>query len=483
MSQSPSVGRNYIWNTVNQVFILLVPLIVTPYLSRVLGADGIGIYSYVNSIASYFIITAILGTTLYGQRSIACVRNNREECSRAFWEIQIFRMLASTICLAFFFVMISFVKENILIYLILSINIVNVIFDISWFYYGIEDFKKIAIRNFMVKICHMIFIFIFVNDPSDLWLYAASVVGFAILGNASMWFSLPKILVKVSGIHPLKNIKDIILLFLPTMATQIYCVLDKSMIGWITGSAYQNGCYEQAEKVARFSLSIVTSIAMVVLPRVANLFENQKKEDVLFYIYKAYRFTTFLAFPIMFGLIGVAGTFVPVFFGEGYDLVEVLMPVFSILVVAVSLAYLTGYSYLISTKQQNVYTISVAIAAVCNLAINLMLIPRIGAIGAAIASVSAEIIGVSIQIGYCCLSHQLELKRIFEGAFKYLLSSFFMLVVLLITQRYLPTSVLGLLALIATGVAAYGLMLVILKDEFFRKNVKMVFQKLRTEAR
>ncbi|MDE6713488.1 MAG: oligosaccharide flippase family protein, partial [Lachnospiraceae bacterium] len=71
MSQSPSVGRNYIWNTVNQVFILLVPLIVTPYLSRVLGADGIGIYSYVNSIASYFIITAILGTTLYGQRSIA----------------------------------------------------------------------------------------------------------------------------------------------------------------------------------------------------------------------------------------------------------------------------------------------------------------------------------------------------------------------------------------------------------------------------
>lgn len=483
MSQSPSVGRNYIWNTVNQVFILLVPLIVTPYLSRVLGADGIGIYSYVNSIASYFIITAILGTTLYGQRSIACVRNHREECSRAFWEIQIFRMLASTICLAFFFVMISFVKENILIYLILSINIVNVIFDISWFYYGIEDFKKIAIRNFMVKICHMIFIFIFVNDPSDLWLYAASVVGFAILGNASMWFSLPKILVKVRGIHPLKNIKDIILLFLPTMATQIYCVLDKSMIGWITGSAYQNGCYEQAEKVARFSLSIVTSIAMVVLPRVANLFENQKKEDVLFYIYKAYRFTTFLAFPIMFGLIGVAGTFVPVFFGEGYDLVEVLMPVFSILVVAVSLAYLTGYSYLISTKQQNVYTISVAIAAVCNLAINLILIPRIGAIGAAIASVSAEIIGVSIQIGYCCLSHQLELKKIFEGAFKYLLSSFFMLVVLLITQRYLPTSVLGLLALIATGVVSYGLLLVILKDEFFRNNVKMVFQKLRTVAR
>lgn len=477
MSQSPSVSRNYIWNTINQVFILLVPLILTPYLSRVLGADGIGIYSYVNSIASYFIITAILGTTLYGQRSIACVRNNKEECSKVFWEIQIFRMLASTICLAFFFIVISFIKENILIYFILSINIVNVIFDISWFYYGIEDFKKIAIRNFMVKILNMVFIFVFINDSSDLWLYAASIVGFSILGNASMWFGLPKILVKVDDVHPLKNIKDIILLFLPTMATQVYCVLDKSMIGWITGSSYQNGCYEQAEKVARFSLSIVTSIAMVVLPRVANLFKNQMKDDVLFYIYKAYRFTTFLAFPIMFGLIGVAGTFVPVFFGEGYDLVEVLMPIFSILVVAVSLAYLTGYSYLISTKQQNVYTFSVAIAAVCNLAINFVLIPRIGAVGAAIASVSAEIIGVSIQIGYCCLSHQLELKKIFEGAFKYLVSAFLMLLVLLTVQKYLPTTVLGLLALIATGVAAYSLMLFIFKDDFFRNNVKMVFRK------
>ncbi|MDE6686549.1 MAG: polysaccharide biosynthesis C-terminal domain-containing protein, partial [Lachnospiraceae bacterium] len=119
----------------------------------------------------------------------------------------------------------------------------------------------------------------------------------------------------------------------------------------------------------------------------------------------------------------------------------------------------------------------------CNLVINLILIPRIAAIGAAIASVSAEIIGVSIQIGYCCLSHQLEFKNIFEGAFKYLLSSFFMLVVLLIAQRYLPTSVLGLLALIATGVVSYGLMLVILKDELFRNNVKMIFQKLRTVVR
>lgn len=483
MSKSPSVSRNYIWNTINQVFILLIPLIVTPYLSRVLGAEGIGIYSYVNSIASYFIITAILGTTLYGQRSIACVRNNREECSKAFWETQIFRMLASTICLAFFFVMIAFVKENILIYYILSLNIVNVVFDISWFYYGIEDFKKIAVRNFTVKICHMVFIFLFINDPSDLWLYAASVVGFSVVGNASMWFALPKILVKVGDVHPLKNSKDIILLFLPTMATQVYCVLDKSMIGWITGSSYQNGCYEQAEKVARFSLSIVTSVAMVVLPRVANLFKNQMKEDVLFYIYKAYRFTTFLAFPIMFGLIGVAGTFVPVFFGEGYDLVEVLMPIFSILVVAVSLAYLTGYSYLISTKQQNVYTFSVAVAAVCNLMINLFLIPRIGAIGAAIASVSAEIIGVTIQIGYCCLSHQLELKKIFEGSFKYIISSFLMLIVLLAVQRHLPTSVVGLLTLIASGVVSYSLMLFILKDDFFKNNINMIFRKLRTERR
>ena len=247
----------------------------------------------------------------------------------------------------------------------------------------------------------------------------------------------------MKGINPFRDVKDIILLFLPTIATQVYIVLDKSMIGWITESTYQNGCYEQSEKIARIALTVVTSAAMVVLPRVANLFKDGRKEEAIQYIYKGYRFTLFLSMPIMCGIIGVSKVFVPVFFGEGYEMAEILMPIFSVLVVAVSLAYITGYSFLISTGQQNIYTIAVSIAAGVNLLLNICMIPKFGAIGAAMASVLAEIIGVSIQIIYCCVTRQLRIKNIFASAWKYIFSASGMLILLLYLQNIVSKTVMG----------------------------------------
>ena len=477
MEQKVSIKKNYIWNTSYQVLTLIVPLITAPYLSRVLRVDGNGIYSYTHSITAYFVLFAVLGTGIFGQRNIAYMRSNKEMLSRAFWELFILRLVTSSIALLAYGIFMGFNEQYRIIYLILTMNIINVILDIAWFYQGIEDFKRIVIRNLIVRLCHTLFIFIFVKEPSDLWLYTASVVGFTALGNLSMWTYLPKYICKIGSINPFRNIKDILLLFLPTIATQVYVIMDKSMIGWITNSTYQNGCYEQAEKIARMALTVVTSVAMVVLPRVANLFKEGRTDNAKEYIYKGYRFTLMLSIPIMCGIIGVSNVFVPVFFGDGYDMTKILLPIFSVLVVAVSLAYITGYSYLISTEQQNIYTMSVTISAGCNLAANLMLIPNLGAIGAAIASVSAEIIGVTIQIVYCCVTKQLEFGRIFRSVWKYILSGILMLISLLITQSMIDATLIGLIVLILIGVGCYFIFLLFLKDEFFIKNLKGVLNK------
>lgn len=478
MERKVSVKKNYIWNTSYQVLTLIVPLITAPYLSRVLRAEGNGIYSYTHSITAYFVLFAVLGTGIFGQRNIAYMRNDRETLSRAFWELFSLRLITSTAALLAYGVFLGFNQEYRIIYLILTMNIVNVILDIAWFYQGIEDFKRIVIRNLIVRVCHTVFIFMFVKEPSDLWLYTASVVGFTALGNLSMWTYLPQYISKAGDINPFRNLKDIILLFLPTIATQVYVILDKSMIGWITNSTYQNGCYEQAEKIARMALTVVTSVAMVVLPRVANLFKEGKTVDAKRYIYKGYRFTLMLSIPIMCGIIGVSNVFVPVFFGAGYDLTKILLPIFSILVVTVSLAYITGYSYLISTKQQNIYTVSVTAAAVCNFVINLFLIPKFGAIGAAAASVSAETIGVTIQIAYCCVTKQLEFRKMFESAWKYILSGLMMLFILIFMQKMIDASLTGLIALIMIGAGSYFVLLLLLQDQFFMDNLKEMMRKL-----
>lgn len=469
-----SVKINYIFNTAYQVIAIIVPLITTPYLARTLGADGVGIFSYTNSIVSYFMMIAVLGSATFGQRKIASVRNRKEELSEEFWNIVIFRLIMTLITLAAYILFLLQSPKYKIIYIILGINIIDVFFNITWFFQGIEDFPKIVIRNLITRIASCVCIFSFVKKPDDLPLYIIFIVGFNLLANLWTWTYVPHYINRVYSVHPFKNLKDMLLLFLPTVATQVYLVLDKSMIGIITDSTYQNGCYEYSEKIARLALTVVTSVATVILPRVANLYNNGDKQTACDYVYKGYRFVWLLAFPIMFGIIGITKVFVPVFFGPGFDLSNILMPIFSLLVLFVSLSYISGFSFLIPIGKQNVYTVIVCISAVFNLLANSLLIPKYGAIGASIASVIAEAIGTVSQITYCCKKNLLKSSLIFHSSWKYLCSGLVMFLLLSLINNYVPVTFMGLGALIFSGATVYFLSLIIFKDDFFINNMRLV---------
>ena len=232
-----SIKRNYVYNVVYQVLAIIVPIITMPYVSRVLNAEGIGLYSYGSSIASYFVLAATLGTTVFGQRAISYVQGDIEARSRAFWELFIFRLISTAIALAAYAaVFFAFLKDNGTMYLILALNVVNVATDISWFFQGIEEFGKIVIRNVVFRILNLAAIFIFIKTASDLYKYVLIVVGFTTASNLSLWFMMKGNVCRVKGIKPFRDVKEILQFFIPTVATQIYTVLDKSMIGWFTGS-------------------------------------------------------------------------------------------------------------------------------------------------------------------------------------------------------------------------------------------------------
>ena len=474
IAERKSIKKNYILNTIYQVLTICVPLITTPYLSRVLGVDSIGIYSYCNSIVSYFILFAVLGSSTFGQRKIAEVRDDKKKLSKAFWEIVLFRMMTVIIILVAYLVFLHSIDQYRIIFMILSLNIINVLVDITWFYQGIEDFPKIVFRNLIIRIAQVICIFVFIKKSTDLPVYVCFISIFTIIANIWAWMYVPQYVEKPLNLHIFSNVKEMLLLFLPTIATQVYLVLDKSMIGVITNSTYQNGCYEQSEKIARMALTVVTSAAAVILPRVANLYNNGKQQQAKAYIYKGYRFVWMLSFPIMFGIIAVSKTFVPVFLGEGFELAIILMPIFSVLVLAVSAAYVSGYAFLIPIGKQNIYTIVVCISAIVNFVMNLILIPRIGAVGAALASVVAEVVGAVLQIFYCCVSGELEFKNIFLSVWKYIISGIIMLVSLLLIQEQLGQSVVSLIILILCGSLIYFSSLMVLRDSFFIENLHSI---------
>lgn len=477
--QGRSIKKNYIYNTSLQAASLLLSLMTVPYVSRVLGAVSIGKYSFANSIVSYFVLMAIFGSSTYGSRQVSFHRDSKEELTKAFWDIFFFRLVSTALMLALYCLYLICCGKVTLLNLILAANIANVAIDISWLFQGTEEFRQIAVRNLIVKICCTVLIFLLIKTPDDLPLYVLLLTISNIAGNLVMWLSVGRLVGRPHNVHPFFDVKGMFEVFLPAIAIQVYTVLDKSMIGFITGSDYENGCYEQAEQIARVSLTLVTSLGLVVLPRIGNLYKNKEIERAKEYIYKSYRFVWMLAIPMTVGLAGTASVLVPVFLGEGYEGAIILLEILSLLIVVVSLAYITGLSYLIPTEQQNVYTIAVTISAIVNFFMNLVLIRHYNAVGAAVSSITAEIVGLAIQISYCIRTGQLEFKRIFGPVWKYTIAAGIMLVVILLMKSKMTVSATSLVAIVAAGVIVYVTAAITLRDRDVIENINDLRRRLR----
>ena len=154
-----SIKKNYVYNLTYQILTLITPLITTPYLSRVFGADGIGTCSYIESISSYFVLFATLGLTTFGQRETSYVQDDRKKRSIIFWETNIIELIASTLCIVAY-VAFSFSQTNYKLYLVLVLNLFSVIANISWFFQGMEEFGKIVLRNIIFKIINIVYIWL-----------------------------------------------------------------------------------------------------------------------------------------------------------------------------------------------------------------------------------------------------------------------------------------------------------------------------------
>ena len=483
-----SIAKNYIYNMVYQVLILFLPLITTPYLSRVLGAEGIGIYSYTYTIVTYFILFGSLGVALYGQREIAYAQENVEVRKKVFLEIIIFRFITIGLAtIAYFFLFINGEKYQIY-YRILLLELIAGAFDISWFFQGMEEFKKTVTRNVIVRICSVSLVFVFVKTKEDLATFTLIYSLADLIGNLSLWIYLPKYLrgIKVKNINVLQHLPQITLLFIPQITNQLYKMLDTTMLGKLVENKAEVGFYEQGQKVIRLLLTIVTSLGIVMIPRMASTFASGDKDKINEYMKMSFRFVFFLAFPIMFGIISISKDFVPIFFGEGYDKVVLLINIISPIILLMGIANVIGTQYLLPTKRQKEYTISIVVGVVVNFILNYILISRYSAIGASIATVISQIVVDLMQAHY--VKKEINFKEMLKTGYKYLLASIVMFIFCRLAQFlvYLPifsdaiialsnslkttitnmTYIISILMQILIGVIVYIGILIVLKDQY-----------------
>lgn len=476
--EKKSIRKNYIYNLTYQVLLMLTPLITTPYLSRVLGADGVGTVSFVESIVSYFTIFATLGISTFGQREISYLQDDREKRTTVFWETKILQILTSC-CVLLVYLIFAFIQKNSILYMILSLNILAVTVDVVWLIQGMEDFGKMVLRNIFFKGAEIAYILMVVRTKEDITKYVFGRVFFLFISNISLWICIPKYVGRPdwNAIEPFRNIKSVLSLFVPTIAIQIYTVLDKTMIGTITGSDFENGYYEQAIKISKMVLTVFSSLGTVMISRIAYHYGRGETEKVIFYLYRGYRFVWFLGIPLCFGLIGTAPNFVPWFFGEGFEKVIPLLDILSFLILAIGISNVTGLQYFVPTKRQNLLTITVMTGAVVNFCSNVVLIQVFQSIGAAIASVTAETVIALLQI--YLVRNEISFCKMMISSGNYLLAGVVMLIVLGFTGTRLTPSIIHTFILVIIGAVIYFLILLLLRDCFFLENIKSIFTKVK----
>ena len=466
--------KNILYNISYQFLIIFLPLITTPYISRVIGAEGVGVYSYTYSIISYFMLFAMLGLNNYGNRSIAIVRNNKYELSQTFFDIYGLQVLTSITMIVLYVIYIYiFVSSYRDIYYIQTLFLLSSLLDINWFFFGLEQFKLTVIRNTLVKLVTVIAIFVFVKDSNDLWIYTLIMASGTLSSQIILWIFIKRYLIwvkpKFKGM--LNHLKPNLILFIPVLAVSIYRVMDKIMLGLLT-STLQVAYYENAEKVINIPVSIISALGIVMLPRMTSLITVGNISKVQSYIEYSLKFVMFIAIGSCVGLLGIAPNFIPLFLGVQFTESIYVVSVLSFTLLFTSFANVIRTQYLIPQQKDRVYIISTLLGAILNILSNLIFIPIYGAVGAAIGTVISEATVAFYQI--IKVRGNLRVFRYFLNSYIYIIPAFFMFIVINLVNQYTTSPVMTLVIQIILGGGVY----IFLSGVFLIVTDKTIYDKL-----
>lgn len=412
-----NIKKNFMYSVFYQTLLIITPLFTIPYVSRILGAEGIGVYSYTYSIAYYCVLFTMLGVNNYGNRSVAMIRNDKLKLRKTFWSIYFLQVVMFLIVVVFYSVYtFFFVNEFQLIFFIQIFFLVSALFDVNWLFFGIEKFKLTVTRSSIVKVLSVIAIFIFVKSENDLWKYTLILSLSVLLNQLALWPYIIRNIkfIKVSSSEIFNHFKPNLVLFIPVIAVSFYKVINKIMLAQMSTFS-QVGFYENAEKVISIPMGIITALGVVMLPRMSSIISQGEDKKASKYMENSMQFAMFMAIGMSFGIAGISNEFVPVFFGDSFEECIQLIRIFSPTIIFVCWANVIRTQYLIPRKKDKDYISSVITGAIVNVTINIILIANFGAMGTVIAALSTEITVAVYQT--VVIKNDLDIKKYFLNAY------------------------------------------------------------------
>lgn len=466
------VVKNFLYNVSYQLLVIILPLVTVPYVSNILGSEGIGNYAFTYANMQYFVIFGMVGITLYGNRQIAYVRENKEELKNTFYSIYALQLITTTISFVLFliFTLVFNNGDYRWLYIVQGINILASMIDISWLFMGLEQFKKTVVRNTIVKLVSLASIFIFVRSSDDTVIYTLIIALSSFIGNLTFWLYIPKMIgFKRIKILELKvHLKSSLALFIPQLAIQIYVLLDRTMLGIITDTV-QVGYYENSQKIVKVVLTIATAIGTVMMPKIANTVASGDMKKVKYYIQNSFFFVSALSIPIMFGLMGVAKELSPWFFGDNFKGIENLIVLSSLIILAISWSNVLGTQLLVPLNKTKEFTISVTAGAIINFILNLVMLKKFGAVGACLSTIIAEFTVTSVQFYF--IRNFIKPKRLINSILLFIPSAVVMYIVVRIIGNSMGAGILTNVVQGIIGALTYFIIIEVLYRIFKRQSM------------
>lgn len=454
-----SLKKNFVYNLTYQILILIIPLITMPYISRRLGADGIGIYSYSYSIVYYFMMFAMIGFNNYGNRTIAKSRDDKEQLTKNFKEIYCLQIITSTIMIALYYLFVIVNNSDYKhIFLLQSLYIWSCMFDINWLFFGLEEFKLTVIRNTIIKILSLICIFLFVKTKNDTWIYTLILSGSVLLSQIVLWpFVNKRVDIKLKfKMNIKKHFLPCLKLFLPVIAVTIYKMMDKTMIG-VFSPVEEVGFYENAEKIINVPIAIITAFGTVMLPKMSNLYSKKyEKEKTLNVIEKSITAVMFISFAMTMGICSISRNFSVLFFGENFAKTGILIQYLAVTILFLAWGNVIRTQYLIPKEKDKDYIISAFIGAGVNFILNCIFVPKFGAIGACVGTISAEFFVMLYQT--IAVRKELPIKKYLINTIPFMMKSIIMLIIIYPFNYVNMNNLLRLIIQVGLGCAIYGLL-------------------------
>lgn len=389
-----SLKWNYVFNLANKLTSLVIPLIVTPYITRVFSSDRLGIYTYTNTVASYFVTFTLMGISMYGSKQVSLKRHDNIASNDEYATLLTVQLLnAGLAMLAYFLYVTFFVSSNQDIYWIQMLYVISAGFDMTWFLSGLERFREIAVRNIIVNVLSALMIFFFVHTEADLAIYTLIKVGTIFISQLIIF--VPVFLKQQFYLVNVKQIKlayqGLFLLFIPVLADTLFQTMDKVMLG-IYASYAAVGLYYSSRMITDIPQTVITSLNIILFPRITHLLSRGKRAEAEKLFYQSFILIIALSLATAFGVSAIARDFVGIFFGASYGAVADYVPSLSLYICLAAWSGTIRYQYLIPHSLERVYVVAIILGSGINLVLNSLLIPSLGVYGSILATIVSELV-------------------------------------------------------------------------------------------